>query len=571
MKARWMAGVGALLLVGGMLAGGCNLVVGYRDAVLGTGGGAGSGGSGHGGNGHGGNGHGGNGHGGNGGGPVCTPGHKLACYSGAPGTEGVAACKGGTATCLADGSGFGTCEGEVAPQPETCADPSDEDCDGLDCVHWAGLLGDSAEQHANAVAVDASGNSFVVGDFSGTIAVPGGPLTAVGTSDLFIVKLDPSGKPLWGRSYTAPGAAAHAQAATTDAMGNVIVGGVAEQWITIGGAMLNPGLFVAKLSGDGQVVWTRGFTTVFKMPSFDAIRALATTPDGDVLVGGQFTSEADFGEGKTAAPTIAGVRDGFVAKLRGTNGSSAIAAGGWGRAVSTNNDWCEVTGVGSDAAGNVLLAGNALKTVTFGPGFSLSYPGTGQYGFIGQLAADGTPKWKRSISYTSGNGVVVLGGLGVDSSGGAIITGSLLNGGGVDFGGGDASVLAIANFIARYDSVSSYVSSKLFGASYAFSMVADGAGNAFLAGTFASSLDLGGGALPSAGGSDVFVAKLSPTNALVWAKVYGDAADQSAAALALTPQGGPVVAGSTAGMTNFGTGPLTSAGGADAFAVQLSP
>ena len=59
--------------------------------------------------------------GGSGGAAVCVPGATTACYSGPPGTEGVGTCKAGAETCVADGSGFGPCAGEVTPQPQDCA------------------------------------------------------------------------------------------------------------------------------------------------------------------------------------------------------------------------------------------------------------------------------------------------------------------------------------------------------------------------------------------------------------------------------------------------------------------
>jgi hypothetical protein len=66
------------------------------------------------------------------GGPcLCTPGKTEDCYSGPPGTKGVAACKGGTHTCADNGVGFGPCEGEVAPKQEICGNGIDEDCNGV--------------------------------------------------------------------------------------------------------------------------------------------------------------------------------------------------------------------------------------------------------------------------------------------------------------------------------------------------------------------------------------------------------------------------------------------------------
>src|SRR5690349_19327284 len=65
-----------------------------------------------------------------GGATTCMPGETVSCYSGPPATEGVGLCKAGTKTCAEDSTGFGPCVGEVLPQPENCAAPEDEDCDG---------------------------------------------------------------------------------------------------------------------------------------------------------------------------------------------------------------------------------------------------------------------------------------------------------------------------------------------------------------------------------------------------------------------------------------------------------
>ena len=61
---------------------------------------------------------------------ACIAGAKAPCYTGAEGTRDVGRCKAGTMTCLADGSGYGPCEGEVLPIPETCNSPADDNCNG---------------------------------------------------------------------------------------------------------------------------------------------------------------------------------------------------------------------------------------------------------------------------------------------------------------------------------------------------------------------------------------------------------------------------------------------------------
>jgi hypothetical protein len=62
--------------------------------------------------------------------PICQPGDFISCYSGAPGTMGVAACTAGVRYCNESGTGYGQCVGEVIPQAETC-DDIDNDCSGL--------------------------------------------------------------------------------------------------------------------------------------------------------------------------------------------------------------------------------------------------------------------------------------------------------------------------------------------------------------------------------------------------------------------------------------------------------
>ena len=68
----------------------------------------------------------------------CTPGSAMACYTGATGTKGVGACKGGSRTCLL-GNTWGNCQGEVTPTAEICNN-LDDDCDGQtdEGVTWQG-------------------------------------------------------------------------------------------------------------------------------------------------------------------------------------------------------------------------------------------------------------------------------------------------------------------------------------------------------------------------------------------------------------------------------------------------
>ncbi|HUQ06656.1 MAG TPA: MopE-related protein [Kofleriaceae bacterium] len=61
---------------------------------------------------------------------VCPPGEQWTCYSAAPQTDGVGACRQGVRTCDADAQGYSSCVGEIVPVAEHCRDGIDNDCDG---------------------------------------------------------------------------------------------------------------------------------------------------------------------------------------------------------------------------------------------------------------------------------------------------------------------------------------------------------------------------------------------------------------------------------------------------------
>lgn len=61
---------------------------------------------------------------------VCTPGDSRECSSFPSAQRGVGRCKSGMQACLADGTGYDSCLGEVPPITEVCGNQVDDDCDG---------------------------------------------------------------------------------------------------------------------------------------------------------------------------------------------------------------------------------------------------------------------------------------------------------------------------------------------------------------------------------------------------------------------------------------------------------
>lgn len=93
--------------------------------------------------------------------------------------------------------------------------------------------------------------------------------------------------------------------------------------------------------------------------------------------------------------------------------------------------------------------------------------------------------------------------------------------------------------------------------------------NVFVTGRFTGQIDFGGGLLTSAGKRDVFVAKLSSKGTHLWSRRFGDKEDQYATGTAFA--GGLFITGYFSGSVDFGLGSLVSAGGTDVFVAKLYP
>lgn len=229
----------------------------------------------------------------------------------APGTSTI------RATSSADDTKFDTVVATVVPAPGS--------------VLWAQQVGSALSDVPNDVALDQAGNALIVGHTSGDL---GG--TNLGSTDAFVLKLDPNGGTLWTRQIgTSSSDAAYAVA--TDGAGNVTVAG------STGGNLVGSNLgesdaFVTVVAADGRSLWTRQFGT----EAADLARGVATDGAGNVIVVGS--------TGGDLASANAGGTDAFVRKYDAQGGEL------WTRQFGTD-EADDATDVATDAYGNVLVVG----------------------------------------------------------------------------------------------------------------------------------------------------------------------------------------------------------------------
>ena len=223
-----------------------------------------------------------------------------------------------------------------------------------------------------------------------------------------------------------------------------------------------------------------------------------------------------------------------------------------------------------DSGGNILLAGPLAGTVDFGDGPKTSAGGVDI--FVAKLAAnDGAPLWSKRFGDSQSQ---TASGLAVDDAGDVVIAGTFT--GTVDFGDGPKTSAGGADiFVAKLDANDGApLWSKAFGDSgnqVANGLAVDGAGNAIVSGACSGVVNFGGGPLPCLGDADIFIAKFTPSGAHVWAQRFGDVKDQIAYGIAVDSGNNPLVTGQFSTAVDFGCGPLRGAGSTDVFIAKFSP
>jgi hypothetical protein len=229
-------------------------------------------------------------------------------------------------------------------------------------------LGGRHKECATAIAVDGSGNAYVVGrtpspDFPIT---PGAFRTATGVNNDgwtgFISKISERGEHLLYSSFLGGNFYSSANAVTVDLAGRAFVVGstCSSQFPTTSSAVLPraPGSDKRDVC-DGFVAWLNASGSQLDYGSYlggsrsDAATAISLGPDGNVVFVGGYTSSPDFPvAGAAAQPKLNGSTNGFLSAIDVRSGKLLYSTylGG------TGED--RVTAVAVDTGGKVYVAGS---------------------------------------------------------------------------------------------------------------------------------------------------------------------------------------------------------------------
>ncbi|HEY3324961.1 MAG TPA: PKD domain-containing protein [Planctomycetota bacterium] len=394
---------------------------------------------------------------------------------------------------------------------------------------------------SQSVAVDAAGNRYVVGDFSGTRDFNPGPGLDVkgtfGSSDAFVTRFNADGSYAWTQTFGGT-ASDRATAVATDGTSVYVTGALASTTAHIGAegtAVSSAGgtdAFVIALNcsdGAAKSGWGRSGSGIQTFGGGWNTGTGVATDGTTVYVTGSFQGSAQIGVSGSGVISVGASYDAFVIAL---NVSDGAPKSGWGLSGSgvqtfggTGADFAY--GMATDGT-SVYLTGSFQGSAQIGAaGFGVASAGGNDSFVIALNSSDGAARsgWGRS-----GSGIQTFGGtgdeigFGVATDGASVyLTGSFQSGAQIGAagtaasgaGGIDAFVIALngsdgaaKNGWGRFGS-----GIQTFGGTFpdsGYSVATDGE-SVYATGYFTNSAQIGaaGTAASSAGGADAFVIALN--------------------------------------------------------------
>lgn len=411
--------------------------------------------------------------------------------------------------------------------------------------------------------------------------------TSNGESDVFVAKYAPTGTLLWIASLGGAGTD-NVGGLAIDANGNTWVGGDFTGTAQFGSLSLTPlrkssDIYVAKLNESGEFVTAVQFGSPdpFVPIYYDkagVVEGLASTIDGGVVVGGLFMQTVDFDPALNSQYLLSALgsdgRDGFVARLR-SDGTFV-----WARRMggSANLDIVNDVFVDGAGSGSIYLTGRVYGTADFGTDI---LTGAGGEIFVSKMTPDGNFEWTRRTSGGSDNHPE---GIGADANGNVYITGEYLQDVDFDPGTGEAWLRDYGVFLYSLDAAGNYRFANRIGSGgsnneWGLALEIGGDGYVYVAGREREGdfdPGVGDAYFTSEGDLDAFVAKYGYDGFFQGLWHWGGPGIDEATALDLIPGTTDlVVAGAHSGGVQFDTGsddlaPVPSAGDFDAYLTRIT-
>ena len=449
-------------------------------------------------------------------------------------------------------------------------------------LEYSTYLGGNGDDFANGIAVDGNNSAYIVGSLQSPAYPSLDPFQqASGTSkDIVVAKFTPSGNALAFYTYLGGSSQNNGQAIAVDASNNIYITGSTSSvdfptknaaQPTFGGGYENA--IIAKLSSSGTLV----YSTYLGGDNQEEGYGIALASDGAAFVTG-FTYSSNFPVNNALQPVKAGGADAFLAKLSPAGDQFQFATYLGGSSLDAGYT------IALDSNGNPIVVGKTLST-----DFPVQNPlqaslGASINGFIAKLSSVGDKLLYST--YFGAAAVSDLGFIALDSSGAIYVCGYAFSDGlpttnaiQSTYGGGQSDVL-LAKLTPAGDSIvfATYLGGS--GNDGPSGLVTDLDGNVYVAGaTSSADFPLKNSLQPFVGSTtslkyDAFVAKISPSDVLLYSTVIGGDGNDQARGITLDSRGAVQIVGVT-NSTDFPTkNPLQATFGGgfdDIFYLRLAP
>jgi PKD repeat protein len=269
---------------------------------------------------------------------------------------------------------------------------------------WSKSIGGSDDENGYSISVDASGNLYTVGQFTGTCDFDPGSgvtnLTSLGGLDFFVQKMDASGNFLWAKRI-GDATDQYAYSINIDNTGSIYVtggfNGIVDFDPGIGTTNLTSAggydVFVLKMDFAGNFIWVKSIGGL----NGDYSRSSCLDNYGNIYTSGRFHGTADFNSDTGVVNlTSAGNSDVFIQKMDASGNFI------WARSIggSLTDDSYKIA---SDTLGFIYTIGHYNSTADFNPDigvYNLTSAGLDDI-FVHKMDSSGNFIWVNSIGGTS--------------------------------------------------------------------------------------------------------------------------------------------------------------------------
>ncbi len=318
-------------------------------------------------------------------------------------------------------------------------------------VQWVYTAGGTGRDRGRKIALDSSGNIYVVGYYRSVVDFGGGNVTSNGNWDAFLLKLNNSGTFQWVKSF---GDTLNdlGRDVVVDSNDNVYMLGDFRGTVTFAGigglTATSADMFLLKINSSGDSVWVYTGTSI---SGDESARAVAIDSSDNLYITGSFSGTMNFGDGNNVTGTYS--HDLFIVKLNSDGQFQNIYLS----SISTAQ---KAKGIAVDSSGNIYATGNFSASVDFGGG--LTGMRSSQDIYLLKLDSNFTFQWVKTFSDTNQQSDPAMGtAIAIDEDG------NIYSGGGIGdtIRIGDLSLDGANNrvYILKHDSSGNLLWSKTFG------------------------------------------------------------------------------------------------------------